>query len=582
MSICTANVASQDYADFIYRHSSATLEELSRTLQTNCISYVNESYAVYYLPLEEALPLSIPNHSYESLPTLFGLMDTTSMESSGILSTFRQPSLGSNGEGVIVGLIDTGIDYQNPIFRNADGTTRILGLWDQTIEGTGFELMGNRPFPFPFYYGKEYTSEDINDALALDDPLALVPSTDTNGHGTFLAGIAAGGTSIAIDFTGAAPECSLGVVKLKPAKQYLRDYYMIPEDADAYQSNDIMLAITYLTLLARRHRMPLVICLGLGSNQGGHNGASPVSEVLNTLRSYLAVAAVCAAGNEAGLRHHYLGKISGPIGGSSDFDEIELRVADQEKGFVIELWANTPEIYTVGFVSPTGETIQRIPLTLNSETTVRFSVEPTTIAVTYATTLGSQSSYLASLRFINPIPGIWRIRVYPTITFSGVYHMWLPISGFVSPDTYFLQSDPYTTIVAPGNTDFPITVSTYNHLDGSLYIHSSRGYTRDGRIKPDLAAPGVDVYGPGVSPIPGEYPMVRKTGSSVAAAHVAGAVANIYSKQFPMGTYLSISGDLVKASLTRGAQRNPNYTYPNREWGYGTLDLYHSFLSLRD
>lgn len=582
MSICTANVASQDYADFIYRHSSATLEELSRTLQTNCISYVNESYAVYYLPLEEALPLSIPNHPYDSLPTLFGLMDTTSMESSGILSTFRQPSLGSNGEGVIVGLIDTGIDYQNPIFRNADGTTRILGLWDQTIEGTGFELMGNRPFPFPFYYGKEYTSEDINDALALDDPLTLVPSTDTNGHGTFLPGIAAGGTSIAIDFTGAAPECSLGVVKLKPAKQYLRDYYMIPEDADAYQSNDIMLAITYLTLLARRHRMPLVICLGLGSNQGGHNGASPVSEVLNTLRSYLAVAAVCAAGNEAGLRHHYLGKISGPIGGTSDFDEIELRVSDQEKGFVIELWANTPEIYTVGFASPTGETIQRIPLTLNSETTVRFSIEPTTIVVTYATTLGSQSSYLASLRFINPIPGIWRIRVYPTITFSGVYHMWLPISGFVSPDTYFLQSDPYTTIVAPGNTDFPITVSTYNHLDGSLYIHSSRGYTRDGRIKPDLAAPGVDVYGPGVSPIPGEYPMVRKTGSSVAAAHVAGAVANIYSKQFPTGTYLNISGDLVKASLTRGAQRNPNYTYPNREWGYGTLDLYHSFLSLRD
>ncbi len=582
MSICTANVASQDYADFIYRHSSATLEELSRILKTDCISYVNESYVVYYLPLDEALPLSIPNHSYESLPTLFGLMDTTSMESSGILSTFRQPSLGSSGEGVIMGLIDTGIDYQNPLFRKADGTTRILGLWDQTAEDGGFELTGNRPFSFPFYYGKEYTYEDINKALALPDPFTLVPSSDTNGHGTFLAGIAAGGTSISIDFTGAAPECSLGVVKLKPAKQYLRDYYMIPEDADAYQSNDIMLAITYLTLLARRHRMPLVICLGLGTNQGGHNGASPVSEVLNSLRSYQAVAAVCAAGNEAGLRHHYLGRISNPAGGSSDFDEIELRVADQEKGFVIELWANAPEIYTVGFVSPTGETIQRIPLTLNSEITVRFSIEPTTIAVAYATTLGSQSSYLASLRFVNPIPGIWRIRVYPTIIFSGIYHMWLPVSGFVSPDTYFLQSDPYTTIVAPGNTDFPITVSTYNHLDGSLYIHSSRGYTRDGRIKPDLAAPGVEVYGPGISPIPGEYPMVRKTGSSVAAAHVAGAVANIYSKQFPSGTYLSISSDLVKASLTRGAERNPNYTYPNREWGYGTLDLYHSFLSLRD
>ncbi len=582
MSTCTVNVASQDYADFIYRHSSASLEELTSLLGTDCVSYVNESYAVYYVPLNEALPLSIPNHSYESIPTLFGLMDTTSMEASGILSTFRQPALGSQGKGVLMGLIDTGIAYQNPLFRNSDGTTRILGLWDQTADNGGFRLVGNRLFSFPFFYGKEYTEEDLNNALALEDPLTLVPSTDTNGHGTFLAGIAAGASSSSLDFTGAAPQCSLGVVKLKPAKQYLRDYYTIPEEAEAYQSNDIMLAITYLTLLARRHRMPLVICLGLGTNQGGHNGASPVSEVLNGLRSYLGVTAVCPAGNEAGLRHHYRGQISGPIGGASDYDEVELRVADEEKGFVIELWANTPEIYTIGFVSPTGEAIQRIPLTLNNENTVRFSLEPTVIIVSYATALGSQSSYLAFIRFVNPIPGIWKIRVYPTITFSGTYHMWLPIDGFVSPDTYFLQSDPYTTIVAPGNTDYPITVSTYNHFDGSLFIHSSRGYTRDGRVKPDLAAPGVDVYGPGISSIPGEYPMVRMTGSSVAAAHVAGAVANIYSRQYPAESYPAMGGDLVKATLTRGAKRNPNYTYPNEEWGYGTLDLYHSFLSLRE
>ena len=582
MSVCTANVASQDYASFIHRHSSATLEELSNELGTDCVSYVNESYAVYYVPLENALPLGIPKHAYGSVPSLFGLMDTTSMEASGIISTFRQPTLGSNGRGVIVGIIDTGIDYQNPLFRNADGKTRILGIWDQTADGNGFELAGNRPFLLPFFYGKEYTYEDIDNALSNDDPLSVLPSTDTNGHGTFVAGIAAGSPSLSMNFVGAAPECQLGIVKLKPAKQYLRDYYMIQDDAQAYQADDIILGITYLTLLARRHRMPLVICLGLGTNQGGHSGASPVGEVLNSLRSYLGVAAVTAAGNEAGLRHHYLGQISGPAGGSGEYKEVELRVAEGEKGFVIELWANSPEIYTVGFISPTGETIQRIPLSLNLEATIKFSIEPTTIYVAYATALGSQSSYLAALRFVAPTPGIWRIRVYPTITFSGVFHMWLPITGFISPQTYFLQADPYTTIVTPGNSDFPITVSTYNHLDGSLYIHSSRGYTRDERIKPDLAAPGVDVYGPGISSIPGEFPMVRMTGSSVAAAHVAGAVANIYSRQYPDGDYLNISSDLVKASLIRGADRNPNYTYPNREWGYGTLNLYNSFLSLRD
>ena len=160
MSDCTANVAGQDYADFIYRHNAASLDELKAALGTDCISYVNESYVIYHVPLRESLPLSIPNHSYESIPALFGLMDTTSMEASGIISTFRQPALGSNGEGVIVGLIDTGIDYQNPLFRNPDGTTRILGLWDQTAENGGFELTGNRPFLFPFLYGKEYTAQD--------------------------------------------------------------------------------------------------------------------------------------------------------------------------------------------------------------------------------------------------------------------------------------------------------------------------------------------------------------------------------------------------------------------------------------
>ena len=582
MSDCTANVAGQDYADFIYRHNAASLEELADTLGTDCISYVNESYVVYHVPLSEALPLSVPNHSYESIPALFGLMDTTSMEASGIIPTFRHPALGSNGEGVIVGLIYTGIDYQNPLFRNLDGTTRILGMWDQTAENGGFELTGNRPFLFPFLYGKEYTAQDIDKALESDAPLDMVPATDPNGHGTFLAGIAAGRYEASMSFVGAAPLCHLGVVKLKPAKQYLRQYYMIPDNADAYQSNDIMMGITYLALLARRHRMPLVICLGLGTNHGGHSGAAPVGEVLNSLRAFMGVAAVCPAGNEAGLRHHHLGQVNGPAGGYSDYNEVELRVGEGEKGFAIELWANSPEIYTVGFVSPAGEAVQRIPLNLNKETTISFSLEPTTISVSYATTLGFQSSYLALLRFIAPTPGIWRIRVYPTITFSGIYHMWLPIEGFVSPDTYFLQADPYTTIVAPGNSEFPITVSTYNHMDGSLFIHSSRGYTRDGRTKPDLAAPGVDVYGPGISSVPGVYPMIRMTGSSVAAAHVAGAVANIYSKQYPTGAYPTIGSDLVKATLIRGANRNPNYTYPNREWGYGTLDLYDSFLSLRD
>ncbi len=562
MNNCTTHVVDENYADFIYRHGGLPLQELNDTLGVDCISYVNNEYAVLHVPLADVTPVSMHRYTY-SIPALYGLLDTTSMDRSGILASFRQPSLASKGEGTLIGFIDTGIDYQNPLFRMENGNTRILGIWDQTISDGPFRLLGSLGISYDFLYGREFIQEEIDEALSTDNPLSVVPSSDSDGHGTFLAGIAAGRQSSTGDFTGAAPACSIGVVKLKPAKQYLRDYYLIPDEALAYQSNDIMMGVTYLRLLAYRHRMPLILCIGLGSNQGGHNGISPLSQTLNNLQTALGVSAVCAAGNEAGYRHHFIGQLSSAM----EYDEVELRVADHERGFIAELWADSPEVYTVGFVSPTGEIVERIPLRPGEDTTIRFALEQTAVTVSYVTMVGLQNSFLARLRFVSPAAGIWRIRVYPTVNITGFYHIWLPLRGFISDDTFFLQADPYTTITSPGNASFPITVSTYNHLNGSLYIHSSRGYTRDGQVKPDLAAPGVEVFGPGISTVPGEYPMTRMTGSSVAAAHVAGAVANLYSWGYIQGNEPGINNNSIKAYLTRGADRNPAYSYPNREWG---------------
>lgn len=575
---CTGIPALENYGDFIYRHGNNSLANLEQLAGNGCFSYVNEEFVIFHAPLDEIPPVSLQNYPYSSIPALYGLLDNTSMEASGILATFRQPSFNARGQGTIIGFIDTGIDYQNPIFRNRDGSTRILGIWDQTQDSAAFEITGPRNFPFRFLYGREYPAADINEALSSLNPLEIVPSVDTIGHGTFMAGIAAGGELEADNFIGAAPSCYMGVVKLKPAKQYLREYYHIPNDAVAYQSTDIMMGITYLLLLAYRYQMPLTICLGIGSNQGGHDGTSPLAQVLNRLQIFLGVSAVCAAGNEAGWRHHYIGYLTD----SSPYDEVELRVGEGESGFQAELWASLPEIYTVGFISPTGEIIDRIPLRAGQDETIRFSAEQTTIMVSYVSIAGGQGNYLVLLRFITPSPGLWRIRVYPTVIITGTFHIWLPIHGFIKEDTVFLRADPFTTITSPGNAVFPITVSTYNHLNGSLYIHSSRGYTRDGRVKPDLAAPGVDIYGPGISSVPGVYPMVRMTGSSAAAAHVAGAVADLYSWGYVNSNDPYISHNTIRAFLTRGAQRNPGYTYPNREWGYGTLDLYQSLLSLRN
>ena len=578
MLSCNQVVNSENYADFIYRYGNISLELIRQQTGADCISYVDEEYVILHAPLDQVLPITLERYSYSSIPALYTLLDSTNMEQSGILPVMRQPGLNTGGEGVLLGIIDTGIDYRNPLFCNTDGTTRILGIWDQTATGS-FSMESSRGVSYEFLYGKEYRKEQIDEALASTDPLSLVPVTDDSGHGTFLAGIAAGRTEEDADFTGAAPSCSLGIVKLHPAKQYLRDYYQIPASATAYQSNDIMTAITYLRFLAYRHQMPLVICLGLGTNQGSHDGTSPLSQTLNRLNTLRGVCCVCAAGNEVGFRHHCSGVAAED---NSRYTEIELRTGEGESGFQLELWASFSEFYTIGLVSPTGQATGRIPYGPDNHTTIRFPLEQTDVTVSYLPASVTQNTSLVVLRFQTPAAGIWKIQVYPSRTISGIFHLWLPAQGLVSPDTFFLNSDPSTTITDPGNAAFPITVSACDHTNGSLYIHSSRGYTRDGRIKPDLAAPGVDVYGPGISSVPGDFPYTRMTGSSIAAAHVAGAAACLCSWGYVKGNEPSINSRSIKAYLTLGADRIAAYRYPNPEWGYGMLNLYQSFLAMRE
>lgn len=591
MPLCQWPVYSEDYADFIYRHINSTFEALSRESGSSCIDFVSSEYAVVYQPLETALPLSLSEYSYDSIPKLYAPLDTTSMEASGIISSFSQPALNFMGEGCIIGIIDTGIQYENPLFRNPDGSSRILGIWDQTIPGNavlpvpddeGRVLLRHGE---PLLYGTTYTNEDINQALASPSPLEILPSTDTQGHGTFLAGIAAGGRAEDGTFIGAAPNAGICVVKLKPAKQYLRDFFLISEDAEAYQENDIMMGVKYLQYAASHYSMPLVILLGMGTSYGSHDGTSPLSQTFRLLSNYSGVIPVAAAGNESGYRHHFWGNIHR----EQEYEDVEISASANDKGFVVELWSNEPELYTVGFISPTGENIPRIPLSFQNENRITFLLEQTVITVNYVNLEVSSGSQLIFMRFQSPTPGIWRIRVYNSLFITGQFHMWLPVHGFISDNTVFLRSDPDTTVTDPANTPSLITAGAYNHENGSIYIHSSRGFTRTGFVKPELAAPGVDVYGPGLlrtfslsDPENTFLPMTRKTGTSVAAAHTAGAVADLLSWAKQNNMLDSFSSASVKSILIRGADRSPVYSYPSKEWGFGTLNLYQSFLRMRE
>ena len=573
---CDFYPASEEYADFIGSYTQPSLGNLYEFAAGGCVNLVSREYAIVHVPLEQAEPLSIARYGYNPIPKLYGLLDTTALEKSGVLPVFDQPSLMATGEGILIGFIDTGIDYMNPLFRRSDGSTRILSIWDQSIRGEDAPPAVGSFQPF---YGSVYDREAINEALLSEDPYRLVPSRDADGHGTFMAGVAAGNrTGEPSPFSGAAPDAAIAVVKLKPAKRYLRDFFLISPDAAAYQENDIMTGVAFLLALAGELKMPLVICLGVGTSQGAHDGASPLATQLQLLMGIRGISAVAGAGNEVGFRRHFLGELAE----NQEFQDVELRVAQGEPGFCLELWAETPELYTVGFISPSGEVVPPVAMLTENEISIPLRLDSTRISLTYKPYEAGSGSQLIFLRFQTPSPGLWHIRVYPSVSVLGRFHMWLPMQGFVSDDTFFLRSNPDTTITDPGNGIMPITVSTYNHRNNSIYIHSSRGYTRSGRQKPELAAPGVEVQGPSLLPPSGDggVSFSRRSGSSVAAAIMAGAVADIQSWSLKE-TETVLTSTAVKSLLIRGADRNPDLSYPNRQWGYGTLNLYASFLLIR-
>lgn len=554
-------ILSESYADIILPSYTGFLTDYKE----RGAQIFNNYYGMVHYPLEEELFQNYYEYGffYNTIPKLFTLLDLESLEASGILAVQNQPVLGLKGQDVLIGFIDTGIDYTHPAFRRPDGLSRIVGIWDQTLQ-TG------QP-PFDLNYGTAYSQEELNQALGMEDPFSLVPSRDENGHGTFLAGVAAGSALPQQSFSGAAPEALIAMVKLKPAKEYLKEIFYVTGSAPAYQSTDIMLGIRYLILLADALKKPLVLCIGLGSNQGSHSGSSPLDSMLSVTDQYRGIHAVTAAGNEAGKAHHFYGTAAN----SGAYEAVEILVEPGTSGFCAELWGQPPEVYAVGFESPLGEVIQKLPPRISFSENISFILENTRIFVTSEIVQTVSGQQLIFIRFSDPTPGSWKIRVYTDSFNNGNYHIWLPITGFSDPDVRFLRPNPDTTLTVPSASVSTMTTAAYNAYDNSLFLNSSRGFTRTGQIKPDFAAPGVNVFGPNLR---GGF--TTATGTSVAAAITVGACAQMVEWGMRRTPPRIFNNSELKALFIRGADRSRQELYPNREWGYGTLNVYQVFSSL--
>jgi subtilisin family serine protease len=520
------------------------------------ITWLNNDFSLLHTSKSDKQPCDLGVYPYYLFPALFTPTSKISNVPETMCYTQQTTTPSLYGQGVLVGIVDTGIDYQHPAFMNRDKTTRIISLWDQTQQD------GVPPESFTF--GTEYTKVLINSALHSTNPIAIVPSTDPNGHGTAIASIAAGSPTQDRSFSGVVPNSELIVVKLKEAKQNLKMIFCIPDDKLCYQETDIVLGIRYLISVAQRLKRPLVICIALGSSQGSHDGRGILSLYLESINRIPDISVAVSAGNEGNSNRHYHG-ISNYSPYTKDF---QINVGSEDRLFSMEIWPILPGRLAVEVTSPNGETISLIHPSFYACEQFDLKLSNSIVWINNMAFERGTGDQLILVRFKDPLPGIWYIHVQSTDNEPFSMHSWLPAGNLISDNTFFLLPNPDTTITAPGNTWHTLTVTAFNQTTGNILNESSRGYTKSGLVKPDVAAPGYQIS----CALPGgAYGTL--TGTGAGAAYAAGSLGMIFEWTQGKGNFTYVTGEQASLMLIRTASRNPAYTYPNNIWGYGTIDV---------
>lgn len=456
----------------------------------------------------------------------------------------QNPPLSLSGKGVLVAMIDSGIDYENAVFRNADGTTRIRALWDQTIPGAP---------PQGYALGTEYTEEQINQALLAPtrrERLEIVPSQDVSGHGTSVAGIAAGNSS---EYRGVAFESDLLVVKLGT-----------PMEEGFPRTTELIQAMDYVVRKALEYRMPLSINLSFGNTYGPHDGSSLLERFIEDIANIWKSVVCIGTGNEGSSAGHTSGVLS-----ESEEVVIELAVQENEPGLNVQIWKAYFDLVDISLISPSGVRIGPIQEVLGSQ---RFVVGNTQILLYY----GEPSPFSIDQEiFIDFLPrnfyidsGVWRIVLTPRDIINGEYALWLPTQGVLNPGTGFLFPTEERTLTIPSTSYRTIGVGAYDALTLSYADFSGRGPAGPGRrAKPDIVAPGVDIR----APLPGST-FADLSGTSFATPFVTGSAALLMEWGIVNGNDPFLYGEKVKAYFQRGARPFPGITeYPNPLVGYGAL-----------
>mgnify|MGYP002766971142 FL=1 len=561
---CYEAVYSEDYADYIveYNGDRQVLEEI---YSNACLFFIDNRYAILYSKKRSDYMESFGNLAYNIFPKLLAPMDAavgeTAYNTPSILSMINgenldnESVLGLDGKDIVIGIVDTGIDILNEEFLNGYGRTRIKYAWDQSVNSSSGDSYAGE-FPFGTYYTEEQLNrfvEEGNSVLRGED-----------NHGNLLASIAAGRNN------GIAVNSDLVVVKLKKAKENLKELYGVRQ-GEAYSEADIMLAIAYILQCSYRLRKTVSILIGFGTNSGSHTGSAALEAYINNIGILRGVCVSVAGGNEGSAGHHTDGDIE-----ENEQAVIEINVPEKT-AFTLEIWGKAPGVYAIGMDIAGGEIIDRIPPRFDRSQIIKPIFGGGTIYVDYFLVEGQSGDELILVRFFDTPRGLYRITLTAAGTVEKQYRAWLPVSSFVPEGLVFTNPVTWGTVTVPGTAVTPIVSGAYNYSDGSIYVNGSRGYTANSVVKPDLAAPGVNITGAGPYGT-----KVTGSGSSISAACAVGAAALMQQWSRDRGLSPYINGNQIRQYFIRGADRENNRRYPDRYYGFGTLNLRKTFESLRN
>lgn len=511
-------------------------------------------------PLVEAVA-ELEQIEYVEKPKRYFYQITNPVSDSCIVQVSGR-DLALTGKGVLLAVLDSGIDITLPEFRKTDGSTRIRYLLDQT--------MGNR----------EFSGEELDEFLLSGERNSL-PGMDTSGHGTAVTGIAAASPVRREEenYQGVATEAELLIVKLG-----------IPEARSFPRTTEIMRGVTWAIRKSLELGMPLVINLSFGNSYGAHDGASLIERFLDNAAEIGRTVICVGSGNEGANGGHLAGSLerAGSVAGlpsgrqPASFyrpAQIELAVAEYEQTLNVQLWKNYSDSYRIFLRAPGGEEVQvpdrvnggKYVLELEETEILVYQGEPTPYTVAqeiYFDMLPSGRRYITS--------GIWTFRIEPVEVVTGNYYFYLPAAAVRNAGTGFYQSTPDVTLTIPSTASKVLTVGAYDSVYQAYADFSGRGYANTDRTigvvtagfaKPDVVAPGVDVLAPNLY---GGYTPV--TGTSFATPIVAGAAALLMEWGIVRGNDTFLYGEKVKAYLRKGAQPiRGESVYPNQRVGWGRL-----------